>query len=100
MFDVVKMTVVNGKTILYCINDKIEKSLIDKYNSITKHNSSAGKKAKNGIENSFTLFVYQEKNYKDQFFTVLLNNFYFSHPHLPDSVSDNISPPPKPGNFS
>lgn len=36
MYDVVKTKTINGKLILYCINDKKEKSLIDKYNFVTK----------------------------------------------------------------
>ena len=32
MYDVVKTKTVNGKVMLYCINDKKEKALVDNYN--------------------------------------------------------------------
>src|SRR4051812_11440542 len=50
MYDVVKTSLINGKTLLYCINDKKEKTLVDNYNSITKHNSADGKKGNNTVD--------------------------------------------------
>ena len=59
MYDVVKSKTVAGKTILYCINDKKEKELVDNYNRVTKNNSEKDKKAKGHVEQSLTLFVLQ-----------------------------------------
>ncbi len=95
MYDVVKTKIINGKVVLYCLNDKKEKELIDNYNLITKHNSSSDKKGKNNVDNSINLFVYQdEKNY-DQYYTIAKNNFPYYISHLTESLEDNISPPPK-----
>ena len=59
MYDVVKSKTIAGKTILYCVNDKKEKELIDNYNNVTKNNSTKDKKAKGTVEPSSTLFVLQ-----------------------------------------
>ena len=95
MYDVVKTKTVNGKVILYCINDKKEKALIDNYNLITKHNSSSDKKGKNNIDNSFNLFVYHDEKNSDQYFILAANKFHSFVSHLTESIDDNISPPPK-----
>jgi len=95
MYDVVKTKSVNGKVMLYCINDKKEMSLIDNYNLITKHNTSSDKKEKNSIDNSFNLFVYQDKNNGEHYATLDLNKFYSIVPHLAEGIDDNTSPPPK-----
>ena len=95
MYDVVKTKTVNGKVMLYCINDKKEKLLIDNYNQVTKHNSSSDKKGKNTIDNSFNLFVYQDEKNVEHFAFRDLNKFYSIVPHLARGIDDNISPPPK-----
>jgi hypothetical protein len=95
MFDVVKKKVVNGKTILLCINDKIEQALLDKYNSITKHNSSSDKKAKIGLENSIQLFVYEYQNGEEQYFTSLFSNHSLFEFNLTKNVTAIFSPPPE-----
>ena len=95
MYDVVKTKIVNGKVMLYCINDKKERELVDNYNLITKHNSSSDKKGKNTIDNSFNLFVYQDETTGKSCFTYLSNNFSFINFNLPENLIDNISPPPK-----
>ena len=95
MYDVVKTKIVNGREVLYCINDKKEKALIDNYNLITKNNSSPDKKAKNSFDNSFNLFV--DPNERE-------NNFYPGpvaiaycsfDSQLCEITSEQISPPPK-----
>ena len=95
MYDVVKTKTVNGKVMLYCINDKKEKALIDKYNLVTKNNSSTDKKGKNTLDNSFNLFVYQDENNGEQYTIHDLNKFYSIEPHLTLGIDDNTSPPPK-----
>ncbi len=95
MYDVVKTKIVNGKVMLYCINDKKERELVDNYNLITKHNSSSDKKGKNTIDNSFNLFVYQDEKTGESCVTYLPNNFSSINFNLPENLIDNISPPPK-----
>ena len=95
MYDVVKTKTVNGKVMLYCINDKKEKALVDNYNQVTKHNSSADKKGKYTIDHSFNLFVYQDENNGEHFAIRDLNKFYSIVPHLTQGIDDNTSPPPK-----
>jgi hypothetical protein len=95
MYDVVKRVIVSGKVMLYCINDKKERQLVDDYNSITKHNSSSDKKGKNTIDNSFNLFVYYDEKNSDQYFILAANKFHSFVSHLTESIDDNISPPPK-----
>ena len=95
MYDVVKRKIINGKVVLYCINDKKEKELVDNYNLITKHNSSSDKKGKNNIDNSFNLFVYHDEKNNYVYFTRGSNNFPSFDSRLPKNLMDNISPPPK-----
>lgn len=95
MYDVVKTKTVDGEVMLYCINDKKERELVDNYNLITKHNSSSDKKGKNTIDNSFNLFVYQDETTGESCVKYLSNNFYSINFNLPENLIDNISPPPK-----
>jgi hypothetical protein len=95
MYDVVKTRSVNGKMMLYCIDDKKEKALVDNYNLITKQNSSSDKKGKSTVDNSFNLFVYQDEKNGEHFAICDLNKFYSIVPHLTQGVDDNVSPPPK-----
>ena len=95
MYDVVKTKTVNGKVMLYCINDKKEKELVDNYNLVTKQNSSSDKKGKNTVDNTFNLFIYQAEKNGDLVATRDPNTFYSIVPHLSEGVDDNTSPPPK-----
>ncbi len=95
MYDVVKTKTINGKVILYCINDKKEKALVDNYNLVTKQNSSPDKKGKNTVDNTFNLFIYQVEENDDLVAIRDPNKFYSSVPHLTEGADDNTSPPPK-----
>jgi hypothetical protein len=94
MYDVVKTKSVNGKEIAYCINDKKEKALIDKYNLVTEHNSSADKKGKNTFDNSLNLFVYSDEVDAPSF-SICIQTFSFFHSSLPEAMIKQASPPPK-----
>ena len=94
MYDLVRLGYENGKTLLYCINDKKEKELAGDYKDATHQNS--GKKAKTST-NQITLFfdrtelitldaVTGEATYHD------VTNF-----SLPFVVLPLIAPPPRPG---
>ncbi len=95
LYDVVKIKKVNGEVILYCINDKTEKALIEKYGDITKHNSSPDKKAKLNLDNSINLFIYQNEVATTDFPLLISNNFSPFNLSLPCNITDKISPPPK-----
>ncbi|HUS00838.1 MAG TPA: hypothetical protein VMY77_03885 [Chitinophagaceae bacterium] len=94
MYDVVKRTTINGKEVLYCINDKKEKALIDNYNLVTKHNSASDKKGKNAFDNSFNLFVEIDNNSELNFGSPA-NIFYSFDSHLLECIANELSPPPK-----
>ena len=95
MFDVVKARTVNGKQILYCINDKKEKALIDNYNLITKHNSSPDKKGKNSFDNSFNLFVDLNERGNTLYPGTVAIAFCCFDSQLCENTSELLSPPPK-----
>ena len=95
MFDVVKRKTVAGKILLYCINDKKEKALVDNYNLQTKQNSSADKKGKHSVDNSMNLFVYCDEKKDNLNFTGLSNSFASFNSRLAENKMDTISPPPK-----
>ena len=94
MYDVVKIKSVNDVKTLYCINDKKEKALIEKYNLVTKHNSSSDKKGKNTFDNSFNLFVYTDE-VNAPGFLLCLQTFSFPNAVLPQAMIKQVSPPPK-----
>ncbi len=95
MYDVVRSKTINGKVLLYCINDKIEKNLIDKYNLVAKHNSSGDKKGKINFNNSINLFVYADEIKCDINFIILTNTHSFFDSELSENIIDKVSPPPK-----
>lgn len=95
MYDVVKAKTVNGKTMLYCINDKKEKALIDNYNLITKNNSSPDKKNKNGFDNSFNFFLNSIEKASALNFASAVISFHSFDSQLCDNIAEHISPPPK-----
>lgn len=95
MYDVVKTKIVNGKAMLYCINDKKEKSLIDNYNLITKNNSSSDKKGKAAFDNSFNLFVDVKENHSGLNFALISKIFHSFDSPLSENAAEQISPPPK-----
>lgn len=95
MYDVVRSKIENGKIVLYCINDKEEKALVDNYNLITKHNSSSDKKGKHTVDSPVKLFVKEDENIFNLAFTLLHNSFHSYDSDLPDNITDKISPPPK-----
>ena len=59
MYDVVKQKKIKGKVLLYCLNDKKEKQLLDDYIAATKNNGS-NKKQKNDTQQ--VVFVFAKAN--------------------------------------
>ena len=95
MYDIVKTKMINGKVILYCINDKKEKTLIDNYNLITKNNSSSDKKGKAAFDNFFNLFVDVKENHSGLNFSFISKIFHSFDSRLSENAAEQISPPPK-----
>lgn len=94
MYDVVRRQVIDGNEIMYCINDKEEKALVDNYNSMTKNNSNSDKQGKSSAQNIITLFVYEDETVSS-FFRLVANRFFSYNSSLPRNLVDKISPPPK-----
>jgi len=95
MYDVVRSKTVNDVVLLYCINDKNEKALVDSYNTVTKHNSSTDKKGKNTIDNSISLYMTENESLIHTSFSLTQNIFISFDSRLAENVTGNISPPPK-----
>lgn len=79
-YDVVKTKCIDGKIILYCINDKKEAQLVAKYNSITKHNTASDKNVKHSID-PILLFTYCDEHlsvnssYNSKLFHLFVTSF-------------------------
>ena len=93
MYDVVKIANDKGATLLYCINDKKEKALIDHYNLLTTQNSAAGKKIKSHT-GDINLFVYTDENPVVDDLGAPAMFGLFDSP-LRDNAAAILSPPPK-----
>ena len=95
MYDLVKMVNENGKTLLYCLHDVKEKQVIEKYNSITKHNTSGNKKEGSNSDNTTNIFL-ESKTSLDNIVYLLIENI---HPifdcHLQAISLTKYSPPPE-----
>ena len=95
MYDVVKSVKENGHILLYCLNDVKEKQVIEKYNEITSHNSTSGKKEGNNNYNSINLFL-EVKSDRNTSYCSMVKNVYPTFVSRLQSVSPkNYSPPPE-----
>lgn len=93
MYDIVKRKTVNGKIVLYCINDKKEKSLIESYNLITRHNSSSESESAD-VTDSIDLFVNNENT--DQYsYSLTTARLTGLDDYFPKVFYGIVSPPPK-----
>jgi hypothetical protein len=95
MYDIVKTDTVNGRVLLYCLNDKKEQQLIDRYNSITKNNSAEDKKATKDFDTSITLFIWENIDSEPSFSFKTPRQCYFFDSRLAKGVPNNTVPPPK-----
>ena len=93
MYDVVRTKTVNGNVILYCINDKKEKALIDHHNMLSEHHAS--EKGKISIDHSSNLFVYEYENNSNIYFVETSAAFAFFDSCLSDNLIELVTPPPK-----
>ena len=94
MFDIIKTKNIAGKVMLFCLNDKKEKELIEKYYNITENNSSKDKKAKTTVEPSFSIFILQStKTSSVQLYSPVKQYGLFVSP-LAAGISNQLLQPP------
>jgi hypothetical protein len=95
MYDVAKIKKVKGKTLLYCINDKKERQLLNDYSKVLKSTTCPGKSGKHIASFQLPDFLYAlvEKNTG---FTLLPNKKLFDfNTALTSSEKEINVPPPK-----
>ena len=99
LYDVAKMETVNGKTLLYCINDKKEEKLLQKFLKAIKSATNNNTNSKNGKTNckfqtNHYWFFYNKEN-----ITAINADgswVYLSYiSSLISSVKEVIAPPPR-----
>jgi hypothetical protein len=95
MYDVVKIAEVKGKKILYCINDKKEKQLVDKYSALTKNNSGDSKKQKNNAFQSEYFFTPEYKDNDIASIHITPREIYLPSSSLAKGICNKNFPPPK-----
>lgn len=95
MYDVVSVKKVNGKTLLYCINDKNEKQLLVNFIKGMKADASNGKSGKSNIKFQYTDFtvISLEKNNSN----IIYVNHKFSgyNSVLCTTIKEINAPPPR-----
>ena len=93
LFDVVRTKTINGKTILYCLNDTKEQQIINEYNNQTKNNSSTGKKGTVIPVISFFL----EQQYEISLHSTIASNILYGNyvVRFPRVIADKIATPPR-----
>ena len=93
MYDLVKKQTVNGKQVLYCINDTKEKEFVERSSELTKHNSAQGKRSI--AAQSITLF--QKNNFPviTHIFTIIHSCFSPYSQRLSNAPNQNTTPPPR-----
>jgi len=95
MYDLVRTTVVNGRTILHCISDEKETELVNKYQAAMKDHDSGGKKQKKADDQHAPLFVYEEQPVKKIGQEAILAIPVPGNNDLSLGVSNHNAPPPK-----
>jgi len=94
MFDVVRIKKSNGKTFLYCINDKKEKQLLDNLANTVDHNNGDNKQNKNIIKSLVSDLVCIGNDEMITFFTDA-NQYAIINESLVTSTKEINIPPPK-----
>lgn len=95
MYDVAKIKKVNGRILLYCLNDKKEKELLRHFEKAMKHDANSSKPGKNSIKfqlSDFT-FVATEKSTVAIIPVEKINVFFNTILHSP--FLEITVPPPK-----
>lgn len=94
MYDVARIRMVEGKTYLYCLNDKKEKELLkDLVNAVDK-NSSTDKQSTNVLK-AMVPDIVCEMNYQEPVCFVTTNQYISFNEDVLSRFLQVISPPPK-----
>lgn len=96
MYDVVRTTTENGKTVYHCINDKKEKRLLDRLVKLVKANDDSRRGRSGKMTVKFQLCDYEMPG------TVIIQPVFEDHPQYTGYISrlvcterEILSPPPR-----
>jgi hypothetical protein len=95
MYDVAKIKKVQGKTLLYCLNDKKEKQLLRHFEKAMKHDSGSSKPGKNSIKFQISDFTNIDTEKTTVSFVNIEKIIPFSITILHCQFKEITAPPPK-----
>ena len=95
MYDVAKIKHENGKTLLYCVNDKKEKDLLDHLMKTLGRNHGSGKSGRQVLKSQFSVYDVNKIEIEQVSFTIQSENFVFFNVALKSSFKEINSPPPR-----
>lgn len=101
MFDVKKTITKNGKTFLYCLNDKKEEALLKKFSTTAgQHGGKPGSnKTKHVLKLQENTYLLTSAGVCLQPLQAILQPFYFFDETPFSKPGDIITPPPRPEDF-
>jgi hypothetical protein len=95
MYDVAKIKKENGKTILYCINDKKEKILFQNFAKALKNDLSKNKSGKSSIKFQYTDFTINAPEYNSGAISLPAYTFTLFSSSLSTVHKEINAPPPR-----
>ncbi|TMI66326.1 MAG: hypothetical protein E6H07_10640 [Bacteroidetes bacterium] len=95
LYDVAKIKHEDGKTYLYCINDKKEKELLSNFSKTVNHNNRNNRSESSALKFQFSVYVLQRTEIVPEIFTVAPGQFPILDVSLISSFKEINSPPPK-----
>jgi hypothetical protein len=95
MFDVTKIKKENGKTVLYCINDKKEKELLQNFAKAMKADAANGKSGKLGIKFQFTDYIITSVEKPGGQISRIGTKFTVYNSALSFTIKEITAPPPR-----
>ena len=95
LYDVAKIKKERGRTLLYCINDKKEKQLLQDYSKALKSTTHPGKSGKNNINFQMPDFLYAAIEKNGAFSLVSNKKIFDFNTALSSSDKEINTPPPK-----
>lgn len=95
MFDVAKIKKENGKTILYCINDKKENELLRDFVKAMKNDASKNKSGKSSIKFQYTDFTINSTEYNEGAISLPAYIFTLFSSSLSTVHKEINAPPPR-----
>jgi hypothetical protein len=95
LYDVAKIKKVNGKILLYCLNDKKEKQLLQHFTKAVKNDSNNSKSGKHSIKFQFSDFTVTSIEKANNLSILLVKKTIVFNAPLLTSVREIKAPPPK-----